>query len=685
MGSGRERDRGQLQPARIWFLARGEGLRLLRDRKAVFFALVLPLLAYPLLFWGSGRLEEVSAQRLEEQVVRARGDLGQLPPPLAAELRAEFEASAPAFQWLEVEAAELHGALEQAERAGADPALLAAVGERALAGGDTDLWLQARSGTPPRLLAFFRGADEAGREGAGRVEDVVERLELEFRRAELDTRLGGDPGAAFGAVLADVASATDSAGLLLGKLLPLVAIFVIIGSGAFAALEAFAAEREVGTLETLLVQPVPRLEFAYGKFLAVLLTALCAWAGNTASFLACGALGWVGDLDLGGVTPGELTLRLLTGSLVFLPTVLLLAGALTVVSARARSYREGQHYLLPLTLVAGLLAAPVAIGDVEFGALLATVPVLGPSLALREALAGALPPGPTILATLSSLAYAALALRAVAATLDAERLLQGADVRAEAGPRRWFARRTALYAALSVVLLVGVGGWLQARALIPGLLFTLWGLALGLAWYAARELASRAGQGLRQFLGLTAPVPWLAVVGALLLGPALARVAPVFFAWQQRVLPMPQGDAGALEEIFARLLDQPLVVTLFLLAITPALCEELLFRGALLAGFRRDLSPTRAICWQALAFAAAHGSLFRLPTTFALGALLGLLRWRSGSLWPCVALHFTYNGALVLGAEDWPWLPLGGAALLGTVLLSTVLLSTVLLVRSGRR
>jgi hypothetical protein len=49
--------------------------RLLRDRKALALALLLPMALYPLMFWGSRELGRLSQSRLEEAPLRALVDL----------------------------------------------------------------------------------------------------------------------------------------------------------------------------------------------------------------------------------------------------------------------------------------------------------------------------------------------------------------------------------------------------------------------------------------------------------------------------------------------------------------------------------------------------------------------------------------------------------------------------------
>lgn len=90
--------------------------------------------------------------------------------------------------------------------------------------------------------------------------------------------------------------------------------------------------------------------------------------------------------------------------------------------------------------------------------------------------------------------------------------------------------------------------------------------------------------------------------------------------------------------------------TLGVMALAPAIFEELAFRG-LLHGRLQALFGARAgLVLTAVAFALAHGVSAATPVHLSLGLYLGWLRDRSGSLGPGMVLHLIYNGALVLTA-----------------------------------
>jgi membrane protease YdiL (CAAX protease family) len=93
---------------------------------------------------------------------------------------------------------------------------------------------------------------------------------------------------------------------------------------------------------------------------------------------------------------------------------------------------------------------------------------------------------------------------------------------------------------------------------------------------------------------------------------------------------------------------RPLAFDLFLIAASPAVCEELLFRGAILSGLRRGLRPRDAALASAALFGLFHLQLVRMLPTALLGLVLSSLVIASGSIVPAMVFHFLNNGAAVV-------------------------------------
>jgi uncharacterized protein len=86
-------------------------------------------------------------------------------------------------------------------------------------------------------------------------------------------------------------------------------------------------------------------------------------------------------------------------------------------------------------------------------------------------------------------------------------------------------------------------------------------------------------------------------------------------------------------------------------AVFPAVFEELAFRGVIVPCLLRALTEKETMAVSAIMFMILHLSVFSAPHLLILGLMLGFIRLKSGSIWPCVLLHFTYNSLCVLGEK----------------------------------
>lgn len=76
--------------------------------------------------------------------------------------------------------------------------------------------------------------------------------------------------------------------------------------------------------------------------------------------------------------------------------------------------------------------------------------------------------------------------------------------------------------------------------------------------------------------------------------------------------------------------------------------EEILFRGLLYGWLRGRFGVAAGFVLSAVMFAGAHGILILLPALFVVGLMLAWTRERSGSLWPPIILHGSFNALMVL-------------------------------------
>lgn len=179
------------------------------------------------------------------------------------------------------------------------------------------------------------------------------------------------------------------------------------------------------------------------------------------------------------------------------------------------------------------------------------------------------------------------------------------------------------------------------------------GQILGLAvpaYVLARLHSSRPASFLR-IRRTDAGMLILAFVGLVAVTPAIQWLGAV-----NEQLPLPefirsfeQSQMELIERVLS--VDTGFVFNLVVLAMTPAICEELLFRGYVQRQAERGLGVTGGILFSGIVFGLYHLRLTQALPLCALGIYLAWLVWRTGSLWPAVIVHFANNAiAVALGA-----------------------------------
>lgn len=113
------------------------------------------------------------------------------------------------------------------------------------------------------------------------------------------------------------------------------------------------------------------------------------------------------------------------------------------------------------------------------------------------------------------------------------------------------------------------------------------------------------------------------------------------------------GDSGFADLIVTAYKNSttPYLLWIAIVLIGPAF-EEMLFRGFLYAGLSRSaLRVPGAIFITALLWSVLHGTQYDyigLVVIFVTGLALGILRWKTGSIWNCYAMHVLFNLAAMV-------------------------------------
>lgn len=214
-------------------------------------------------------------------------------------------------------------------------------------------------------------------------------------------------------------------GFMLGMFLPYMIVILAMIGAMYPAIDLTAGEKERGTLETILVTPVSRLDISTGKFLTVLTTSLITIILSTASMSITAGLG-LAKMSHFGTEQMQFAIKPLSVILLLLlmfPLAALFSSVLLSVALFAKSYKEAQSYISPLMFVVILPAMISFVPGIELSWGLALVPIVNISLAARDILLGTFRWGFIGLIFFSTFIYAAFSIFVTKRLFEKEEVL----------------------------------------------------------------------------------------------------------------------------------------------------------------------------------------------------------------------------------------------------------------------
>lgn len=360
----------------MWVVYVKEMLELLRDRKTFVFTLLIPVLAMPLIFAGFGFVSSAMFKK-EQQAELPFAIVGKQHAPALSRRFAEEAA------FREVVLAPGEEVKQAIDSGRLRFALVIPAGmEAALRGHrQASITLHHNNAVPMDVVKGRVAAVLDEHNTALRAEALSA---LKMSKSDLDYAL--DP------IRLDeqsTAGQREKVGSVVGVFLPYILLTVCLMAAMYPAVDLGAGEKEHGTLETLLLAPLPRSSLVLAKFL-VLFT-----VGLTSALLMVASLGLVASL-LGSVLQGSVAqmvesigaVDLLMIAVMLLPTAAIFAALLLAISIYAKSYKEATGMISPLMM---LLLVPIVVAmlpGVELNWFWSMVPLTNVSLAMKELVKG---------------------------------------------------------------------------------------------------------------------------------------------------------------------------------------------------------------------------------------------------------------------------------------------------------
>lgn len=206
-------------------------------------------------------------------------------------------------------------------------------------------------------------------------------------------------------------------------IIPIFLVFAAFSGGMNVAIDAMAGERERGSLESLLLNPVRREALVVGKWLSAVMFATAAATVCLLAFLLVMKRVPLQDLGVKVRLDSLAILGLWAG---VLPLALMASAAQMLLSTFARSFKEAQTYMQVLSLLPTLPGMALVLSPVQSQTWMYAVPVLGQELLVQELMRGEPIGGlPFVLGWVSCAALAGIFLAWTARLLGDERIIFG--------------------------------------------------------------------------------------------------------------------------------------------------------------------------------------------------------------------------------------------------------------------
>jgi sodium transport system permease protein len=383
----------------------------LRDRRTLISTVLVPLLAFPILIGGMISLSTVLIGRAKKEIPKVMIIHGEDAPAVVTALQAnkEIEVVPYAANWKDqISEKQIRAAVE--------------IPEGFQASLDT--------GTPQTIQIHYYEGELKSEFGAEHVEKSLKEYRDDLVKKRLEAKnLPDSLIAPFDTKQHNVAPPEKVGGATFGGFIGYMVILLCMTGAIYPAIDLTAGEKERGTMETILSSPVSRLDLVLGKFFLVLSAAL---ATASLSVLSMGvSFSLIRRYGFSGGARGEAIQLLfnlgpkavISVFLMALPLAVLFSAVLMTIALFAKTYKEAQSYLTPMTFAVVIPAVASLLPGVELTPKLSLIPILSTSLVCKEIMTGTYHWNSMALIFASSCVYAAAAIFIAVKTFQRESVL----------------------------------------------------------------------------------------------------------------------------------------------------------------------------------------------------------------------------------------------------------------------
>src|SRR5579859_1805973 len=383
-----------------------------RDRRTLISTVLVPLFLFPIIIVGFSAMAEMLVGKAKQETPKVMVLGGEDSPDLLAGLRKQND--------LEIVPYDANYKEEITEKR-----------IRAAVQIPEGFQVALQKGNAETVKIYYYEGELKSSFGADRVEKFLK----DYREQVVKDRLAAKnvPAAVltpFEVKQENVAPPEKVSGSSVGGFIGYLVVLLCMTGAMYPAIDLTAGEKERGTMETILSSPISRLDLVLGKFLLVLSAALATAALSVFSMgISFSVLSRL-NASSGSGHGDSAALLLQLGPkavasifLMALPLAVLFSAVLMTIALFAKSHKEAQSYLTPMTFLVVIPAVASLLPGVDLTPKLALVPILNTSLVCKEIMTGTYHWNSIVLIFVSTCVYAAVALFLAVKTFQRESVL----------------------------------------------------------------------------------------------------------------------------------------------------------------------------------------------------------------------------------------------------------------------
>ena len=618
---------------------------MLRDRTTLLMMILLPIIVYPMMSVISAYMVMKSAVTVRKQSTNV--SISSKNPEIAAALKEHFSAA-------KINLSVNNYILNTDEvKAGIYSGTISVYIEVA-----SDFEKKIAAGETSAIMLKYDGTNDKSMSAISEVTSALKKYKLKIVEKNIEkNKINESLIFPFDLDEANLATPSQIGDSFLAKILPmLIIMFATLGT-FYPAIDVTAMEKERGTLETLLLAPVTGFDIMAGKFLAVFSLTMISVLINLFSIALTATHGFllikkiVEYKMMSAISISISAYSMIAIFIFMIPMACIMSSIMMQVAIFARNFKEAQNYMTPILFFFMIPPMVAALPGYDLNFNTALVPVVNLTLLFKAMLKGNYQFHYLVITFAVNFFFSLVALYFAAKTFSSEAVLFRPSEDLET---LYFWRfkelkvnqETAIFFVFFVVQMISLyflGSFFQTYFnLKSGLLLTEVLLILLPSFILIKLVYGNFLEHIKFKIVPAAEFGYAALVG--LSGFGFTFVLTILLGL---IIPPPDDFLKGMQDFVIVTNAYDFFVISVLAAVLPGVCEEVMFRGAMLRPLYKKYGRVTSAVYCGLLFGVFHLSLYRfLPTAF-IGFYLSLITIHTGSIIPSMFCHFLNNFMIV--------------------------------------